>query len=87
MYITFFYLLQSLPPVDLKSTFYLSEKHPDKMINEGIFTMFSELDEAKNELRAMMKPNGSQQAPARTCYDLFLCNPSFEEGTKVTHTL
>jgi hypothetical protein len=72
--------LQTIPPVDLKTTFYLSEKHPDKMINEGISTMFNELDGVKNELRAMMKPNGSLQAPARSCYDLFLCNPSFEEG-------
>ena len=58
----------------------MSEKHPDKLINEGVFTIFNELDEVKRELRAMLKPNGSQQAPARTCYDLFLCNPSFKEG-------
>lgn len=64
----------------MKNTFYLSEKHPDKLINEGIVTMFSEMDEVKKELRAMLKPNGSQQAPARSCYDLFLCNPSFAEG-------
>ena len=68
--------------MDLKGTdsFYMSEKHPDKLINEGVFTIFNELDEVKRELRAMLKPNGSQQAPARTCYDLFLCNPSFQEG-------
>ena len=55
--------------------------HPDKLVNEGMFTIFNELDEMKKELRAMLKPNGSQQAPARSCYDLFLCNPSFSEGT------
>ena len=66
-------------PVDLKS-FYLSDKKPDKMLQEGIFTIFNEIDEMKSELKAMLKPNGSQQAPARSCYDLFLCNPSFEEG-------
>lgn len=70
--------------MDLKGTeFYMSEKHPDKLINEGVFTIFNELDEVKRELRAMLKPNGSQQAPARTCYDLFLCNPSFKEGLNV----
>lgn len=58
----------------------MSEKHPDKLINEGVFTIFNELDSIRNELKAMLKPNGSQQAPARSCYDLFLCNPSFEEG-------
>ena len=76
-------LSQTAPhDVDLKGTgtFYLSEKHPDKLINEGIFTMFNELDLVKSELKAMLKPNGSHQAPARSCYDLFLCNPSFEEG-------
>lgn len=61
--------------------FYLSEKHPDKLINEGMFTVFNELDEMKSELRSILKPNGSQQAPARSCYDLFLCNPTFTEGT------
>ena len=58
----------------------MSEKNPDKVINEGVFTIFNELDEVKRELKAMLKPNGSQQAPARTCYDLFLFKPSFEEG-------
>ena len=72
--------MQHVPAPDLKNTFYLSEKHPDKLINEGVFTMFNELDKVRSELRAMMKPNGSRQAPARSCYDLFLCNPSFEEG-------
>lgn len=66
-------------PVDLKS-FYLSQKKPDKMLQEGIFTIFNEIDEMKNGLNAMLRPNGSQQAPARSCYDLFLCNPTFEEG-------
>ena len=42
--------------------------------------MFNEIDEMKSGLNAMLRPNGSQQAPARSCYDLFLCNPSFEEG-------
>lgn len=69
-------------PVDLKS-FYLSDKKPDKMLQEGIFTIFNEIDEMKSELKAMLKPNGSQQAPARSCYDLFLCNPSFEAGQKL----
>lgn len=50
------------------------------MLQEGIFTIFNEIDEMKSELKAMLKPNGSQQAPARSCYDLFLCNPSFEAG-------
>ena len=59
----------------------MSEKHPDKLIDEGVFTVFNEMEEVRNELRAMLKPNGSQQAPARTCYDLFLCNPSFQEGS------
>ena len=74
--------LQSSPPVDgLKGeSFYLSEKHPDKLVNEGMMTIFSELDIIRNEIKSMLKPNGSQQAPARSCYDLFLCNPSFEEG-------
>ncbi len=50
------------------------------MLQEGIFTIFNEIDEMKSELKSMLKPNGSQQAPARSCYDLFLCNPSFEAG-------
>ena len=50
------------------------------MLQEGIFTIFNEIDEMKSGLNAMLKPNGSQQAPARSCYDLFLCNPSFEAG-------
>lgn len=77
-------LVQSVPVPDLKNKFYLSEKHPDKLINEGVFTIFNELDKVKDELKAMLKPNGSQQAPSRSCYDLFLCNPSFEEGSSCT---
>ena len=76
---TTFTILPQPVPVDLKS-FYLSDKKPDKMLQEGIFTIFNEIDEMKSELKAMLKPNGSQQAPARSCYDLFLCNPSFEAG-------
>ena len=66
-------------PTDLKA-FYLSAKKPDKMMQEGIFTIFNEIDKMKSGFNAMFKPNGSQQAPARSCYDLFLCNPTFEEG-------
>ena len=61
----------------------MSQKHPDKLIDEGVFTVFNEMEDVRNELRAMLKPNGSQQAPARTCYDLFLCNPSFQEGSQI----
>ena len=73
---------QTAPPVDLKkgTSFYLSEKHPDKLVHEGIFTVFNEIDIVKSELNAMLRPNGSQQAPARSCYDLFLCNPKLKEG-------
>ena len=66
-------------PTDLKS-FYASTKKPDKMMQEGIFTIFNEIDEMRCGLNSMLKPNGSQQAPARSCYDLFLCNPAVEEG-------
>ena len=74
--------LQTAPPVDLKkgTSFYLSEKHPDKLVHEGIFTVFNEIDIVKSELNAMLRPNGSQQAPARSCYDFFLCNPKLKEG-------
>jgi hypothetical protein len=69
------------PPVDLKKgVFYLSQKHPDKLVHEGIFTVFNEIDEVRSELNTMLRPNGSQQAPARSCYDLFLCNPKLQEG-------
>ncbi len=72
---------QTAPPVDLKKgTFYLSNKNPDKLVHEGIFTVFNEIDLVKNELNAMLRPNGSQQAPARSCHDLFLCNPQLKEG-------
>ena len=72
--------LHSQPqPVDLKG-FYTSEKKPDKLVQEGIFTIFNEIDEMKNGLNAILRPNGSQQAPARTCYDLFLYRPNFDEG-------
>ena len=68
------------PPVDLKG-FYASQKQGDKLFQEGIFTIFNEIDEIRVELDTMLKPNGSQLAPARSCYDLFLCQPSFTQGT------
>ena len=67
------------PPVDLKG-FYASQKQGDKLFQEGIFTIFNEIDEIRVELDTMLKPNGSQVAPARSCYDLFLCQPSFTQG-------
>ena len=65
--------------MDLKG-FYASQKQGDKLFQEGIFTIFNEIDEIRVELDTMLKPNGSQAAPARSCYDLFLCQPSFTEG-------
>ena len=58
----------------------MSQKQPDKLLQEGVFTVFNEIDEIRNELSTMLKPNGSQAAPARSCYDLFLCNPTYAEG-------
>ena len=71
-----------LPPLDLKGpTFYLSEEAgSDKLFNEGVLTIFNELDNLKLNLREIMKPNGTRNNPARTCYDLFLCYPSYIEG-------
>lgn len=70
------------PPVpDPKAKFYLSEDAgADKLFNEGVLTIYNELDELKHSLRELMKPNGTHGNPARTCYDLFLCYPSFPEG-------
>lgn len=65
---------------NLKGQFYLSDKQGDKLFQEGVFTIFNEIDQMKNELDSMLRPNGSQSAPARSCYDLFLCNPKLQEG-------
>ena len=43
-------------------------------------TFYNEVEKIRNTLYEVLKPNGSQAAPARTCYDLFLCNPDFQEG-------
>lgn len=43
-------------------------------------TFYNEVEKIRNTLNEVLKPNGSQAAPARSCYDLFLCNPTFEEG-------
>ncbi len=72
-----------MPPLDLKAgnRFYLSEEAgTDKLFNEGVLTIYNELDHLKNSLRELMKPNGTHFNPARTCYDLFLCYPSYQEG-------
>ena len=67
------------PQLNLKA-FYASQKQGDKLFQEGVFTIFNEIDEIRSELNTMLKPNGSQAAPARSCYDLFLCQPTFSEG-------
>ena len=67
------------PPVNLKG-FYTSQKKGDKLFQEGIFTIFNEIEEIHVELDTMLKLNGSQVAPARSSYDLFLCQPSFTQG-------
>jgi hypothetical protein len=71
-----------LPPLDLKSgtTFYMSENGGDSQLSEGMITAYAELDVIKNTLREILRPNGSRSNPARTCYDLFLCNPMYSEG-------
>ena len=73
---------ETLPPPDLKGfKFYLSEDAgSDKLFNEGVLTIYNELDHLKSSLRELLKPNGTRYNPARTCYDLFLCYPSYEEG-------
>ena len=38
------------------------------------------MDSIKNSLRELLHPNGSRANPARSCYDLFLCNPTYAEG-------
>lgn len=52
----------------------------DKLFQEGMLTFFSEVEMIRNTLNNVLKPNGSQAAPARSCYDLFLCNPDLSEG-------
>lgn len=52
----------------------------DKLFQEGVVTFYNEVEKIRNTLNEVLKPNGSQAAPARSCYDLFLCNPSFTEG-------
>lgn len=70
----------SQAPTDLKG-FYLSQKtNGDKLFHEGVVTIFSEIDELKNSLNNLLRPNGSEASPARSCYDLFLCNPQFSDG-------
>ena len=76
---------QTFPPGNLKADFYISQDAPgDKFLNEGVLTIFNEVDQIRNALNAVMMPNGSQASPARSCYDLFLCNPTFEEGEIIT---
>lgn len=66
---------------DLKGDFYISDKMPgDKLFQEGMLTFFSEVEMIRSTLNNVLKPNGSQAAPARSCYDLFLCNPDLAEG-------
>lgn len=77
------YIKETLPPLDLKSgnTFYLSEDSgSDKLFNEGVLTIYNELDNIKQTLRELLRPNGTRNNPARTCYDLMLCNPTYSEG-------
>ena len=69
--------------MDLKAgtKFYLSEDAgSDKLFNEGVVTIYNELDTLKHSLRELMRPNGTRNNPARTCYDLFLCYSLYEEG-------
>ena len=79
-------LLQSSAPAPPKFSgkFYLSQDAGnDKLFQEGVFTIFNEIDELKHEIKSMLQPNGTRTNPARSCYDLFLCNPSYEEGSPV----
>jgi len=47
------------------------------MDNREISMVLASLDKQINDLK---KPDGSKANPARTCKDLFLCNPEFESG-------
>ena len=75
------HLKTTYSPGDLKGHFYISEKMPgDQLFQEGVVTFYKEVEKILETLNDVMKPNGSQAAPARSCYDLFLCNPTFQEG-------
>lgn len=71
---------QQVPPLDLKGPSYYIGQGTDKLFNEGVLTIYNELDAIKQNLRELLKPNGTRSNPARSCYDLFLCNPDFLEG-------
>ena len=72
----------SYTPGTLKGEdFYISQDMPgDKLFQEGVLTFYKEVEKIRNSINEVLKPNGSQAMPARSCYDLFLCNPTFEEG-------
>ena len=48
--------------------------------NENAFEALSRIEQAINALR---KPDGTQKAPAKTCKDLALANPEYENGNGI----
>ncbi|MBN3293516.1 CO5A1 protein, partial [Polypterus senegalus] len=42
--------------------------------------VFASLNSMKSEVEQMRKPLGTQESPARTCKELQMCNPNFQNG-------
>uniref|UniRef100_A0A8C4TI57 Fibrillar collagen NC1 domain-containing protein n=1 Tax=Erpetoichthys calabaricus TaxID=27687 RepID=A0A8C4TI57_ERPCA len=46
----------------------------------GMEEVFASLNSMKSEVEQMRKPLGTQESPARTCKELQMCNPDFQNG-------
>lgn len=48
--------------------------------NEGMQEIFGSLHSLHEDIRGMRFPLGTKESPARTCQDLYLSQPKYDDG-------
>ena len=54
-------------------------------LSEVVEKIFSHIDELDTELQEIKCPLGTKESPARTCRDIYLGHPEFQNGTSCTY--
>lgn len=82
-------MIQSLPfhssrraKRSIDASQFLEEGNPENYMDyaDGMEEIFGSLNSLKLEIEQMKHPMGTQNNPARTCKDLYLCHPDFPDG-------
>ena len=82
-------MLQELSTISSSELHEVLKKDGDKplspTLSEVVEKIFSHIDELDTELQEIKFPLGTKESPARTCRDIYLGHPEFQNGTSCTY--